>query len=102
MQLLLEYDSRSLESWHKNQENFTHLASMFRDIYVVSAFKTGVEYKFSKSGRATSWIRLRLDFETISKAIMYKSYLVRQRESIKELENDIRTSETDVSEEVDI
>ena len=44
----------------------------------------------------------RLDPETISEAMMYKSYLARQGKRIKGLENGIGISEADVSEEADI
>ena len=54
MQLLLEYDSGPLESWRKNKDNFPHLASMFRDVYAVSASRAGVQCEFSKSSSVAS------------------------------------------------
>ena len=102
MQLPLEYDSRPLESWRKNKDNFPHLASMFRDVYAVPASGAGVERQFSKSGRVASWTRLRLDPKTISEAMMYKSYLARQGKPIEGLEDDVGISEADVSKEADI
>jgi len=102
MQLPLEYDSRPLDSWRKNQHDFPHLAHMFRDVYAVPASSAGVEREFSKSGRVASWTRSRLDPETISEAMMYKSYLARQGKAMEEMADDVGTSDADVSEEAEI
>jgi len=102
MQLPLEYDSRPLDSWRKNQRDFPHLAQMFRDVYAVSASGAGVEREFSKSGREASWTRSRLDPETISETMLPKSYLARQGKAIEEMEDDVGTSDGNVSEEAEI
>ena len=75
---------------------------MFRDVYAVSASATGVEREFIKSGRVASWTRSRLDPETISETMLYKSYLARQGKGIEEMEDDIGTYDVDVSDEADI
>jgi len=75
---------------------------MFRDVYAVSASATGVEREFIKSGRVASWIQSRLDPETISETMLYKSYLARQGKGIEEMEDDIGTYDADVSDEADI
>jgi len=63
-----------------------------------SSSRAGVECEFSKSGWVASWTRSRLDPETISEAMMYKSYLARQEKPIEGLEDDVKISEADVSE----
>ena len=99
MQLPLEYDSRPLDSWSKNQHDFSHLTHMFRDVYASGA---GVEREFSKSSRVASWTRSRLDPETISEAMLYKSYLARQGKAIEEMEDDVGISDADVFQEAEI
>ena len=99
MQLPLEYDGRPLDSWRKNQHDFPHLAQMFRDVYAVPASGAGVEREFSKSGRVASWTRSRLDPETLSEIMLYRSYLARQGKAIEEMEDD---ADGDVSEEAEI
>ena len=102
MQLPLEYNSRPLDSWRKNQHDFPHLAHMFRNVYAILASGAGVEREFSKSGRVASWTRSRLDPETIAETMMYKSYLARQGKAIKEMGDKVGTSEVNVSEEAEI
>ena len=75
---------------------------MFRDVYAVPASSAGVEREFSKSRWVARWTRSRLDPETISEAMMYKSYLVRQGKAMEEMADDVGTSDADVSEEAEI
>jgi len=102
MQLPLEYDSKPLDSWRKNQHDFPHLAQMFRDVYAAPASGAGVEREFSKGGRVASWTRSRLDPETVSEIMLYKSYLARQGKAMEEMEDDVGISDADVSEEAEI
>jgi len=102
MQLPLAQDTNILGYWRKDQHEFTHLAPMVRDLYSVPASGAGVEREFSKSGRVASWTRSKLNPETITESMMYKSHLARQGRPIEVLEDDLERSETDVSEDVEI
>ena len=50
---------------------------MVRDVYAVPASRAGVEREFSQAGRVATWTRARLNPETITQSMMYKSYLSR-------------------------
>jgi len=98
IQLPLAHDTRDLKWWRKNHHDFSHLARMVRDVYAVPASGVGVEREFSKSGRVASWTRLRLNPDTITESIMYKSYLARQGTPIEEWNDDVETPEGDTEE----
>jgi hypothetical protein len=96
------HEVRPLDWWRKNQHEYPRLARMVRDVYAVPASGAGVEREFSKSGRVANWTRSRLSPTTIAESMMYKSYLVREGQTLQELEDDGEASDGEGEEEHNI
>ena len=69
----------SLHWWRHNDQQFSDLGRMARDVLPVPASGCAVERQFSISGRITVWQRNRLSSRVISDSMIYKAALSHTR-----------------------
>ena len=78
-----------LRWWKAHSGRYPQLSLMARDVLAVPASGSSVERQFSVSGRMAIWQRNRLSGQTISDAMMYKSFLMNTRSKLETTEMDM-------------
>jgi len=77
----------TLDWWRRQAPFYPNLSLMVRDTLSVPATGAGVEREFSKSGKVATWARSRLNTGTISEIMMFKNFLARKGDELRNWED---------------
>jgi hAT family C-terminal dimerisation region len=77
-----DYEARTLPWWKDHHTSYLDLNMQARDNLAVPASGCEVERQFSVSGRIATWERNRLNSQTISDSMMYKSAMLRKGKKV--------------------